>query len=150
MVVKKSLSKVNTFAVKLRIKNETNQFFPKSMSLKTRGSEKVPHSERSYSRLIFFNQLIKYSVFGISLSNYKYRRKNSHQSITVRSYCRSHLTLFISQGCADLLDYCLTDCYFHRTVCKRKNIWRNLTISQYFRPVHKMGPKPGNTSVIVK
>ena len=45
---------------------------------------------------------------------------------------------------------CFTDFYFHRTVCKQKNIWRNLTVSQYLRPVVKVGPQPGKTSVIVK
>ena len=38
---------------------------------------------------------------------------------------------------------CLTDFYFHRKVCRQKNIWRNLTVSQYFRVVVKMAPKPG-------
>ena len=49
------------------------------------------------------------------------------------SYCRSHLTLFISaQICST---DCFTDCYFHRTICKQKIISTNLTVSQYFRPV---------------
>ena len=39
----------------------------KYMSLKTRSSEKVPHSKGSCSRLIFCNQLIKYSVFLVLL-----------------------------------------------------------------------------------
>ena len=37
------------------------------MSLKTRGSRKVPHSKCSYSRLIFCKQLIKYSMLLVSL-----------------------------------------------------------------------------------
>ena len=38
------------------------------MSLKTRSSEKVPHSKSSYSsRHSFSNQLIKYSMFLVSL-----------------------------------------------------------------------------------
>ena len=45
---------------------------------------------------------------------------------------------------------CLTDFYFHRAVCKQKSIWRHLTVSQYFRPVVKMGPKRGEPLVIVK
>ena len=65
----------------------------KHMSLKTRGSEKVSYSKNSCSRLIFCNQLIKCSVSGITLSNDKDRRKNSH-SITVFRCCRNHLTLF--------------------------------------------------------
>ena len=48
-----------------------------------------------------------------------------------------------------LTDY-LTDCYFHRTVCKQKYVLRNLTVSQYFRAVVKMGRKRGKTSIIVK
>ena len=36
------------------------------MSLKTKASEKVPHP-KSYSRLIFWKQLIKYSMFKVSL-----------------------------------------------------------------------------------
>ena len=36
------------------------------MPLKTRGSEKVPHSKSSHSRLIFCNQLIKYSMLLVS------------------------------------------------------------------------------------
>ena len=43
----------------------------------------------------------------------------------------------------------LTVCYFHRTVCKQKIIRRNL-VSQYFRPVIKMGPQPRKTSVTLK
>ena len=39
----------------------------KQMSLKTRGLAKVPYSKSSCSRLIFCNQLIKYSVFLVSL-----------------------------------------------------------------------------------
>ena len=35
----------------------------KYMSLKTRGSEKVPYSERSCSRPIFFNHPIKHSMY---------------------------------------------------------------------------------------
>ena len=40
----------------------------KYMSLKTRSSEKVLYSKTNCSRLIFCNQLIKYSVFLVSLS----------------------------------------------------------------------------------
>ena len=41
---------------------KTNELVPskKYMSLKTRGSEKVPYTKISCSRLIFCNQLIKY------------------------------------------------------------------------------------------
>ena len=63
------------------------------MSLKTRNSEKVPYSKSSCSRLVFCNQLIKYSVLDITLSNDKDSRKNPH-SITVVSFRRTHLTLF--------------------------------------------------------
>ena len=58
----------------------------KYISLKTRGSEKLPHSKCNYSRLSFCNQLSNTHVSVITLSNYKYRRKNS-QRITVRSSC---------------------------------------------------------------
>ena len=44
-----------------------------------------------------------------------------------------------------LLAICLTHCYFHRTVCKQNNIWGNLMVSQYFRPVVKMCSKPRKT-----
>ena len=39
----------------------------KYISLKTRGSEKVPYSKSSSSRLIFCNQVIKYFIFLVSL-----------------------------------------------------------------------------------
>ena len=70
----------------------------KYISLKTRGSEKLPHSKCSYSRLSFCNQLSNTHVSVITLSNDKYRRKNS-QRITVRSSCWIDLTLFISGVC---------------------------------------------------
>ena len=53
-------------------------------------------------------------------------------------------------GAQIFLTDCLTVCYFHRTVCKQKIIRRNLTVSQYFRPVVKMGPQPRKTSVTLK
>ena len=95
-----------------------------------KNSEKVPYSKSS-----FYNQLIKYSVSGITLTNDKYRKKNSH-SITVRSCLRTHLTLFISGACRsghssfvnqcfvknEPIILCLTNFYFHRTVL-RKNIF---------------------------
>ena len=132
------------------------------MSLKTRGSEKVPCSKSSCSRLIFSKQLIKYSLLNNHLQWYQ-RKKNSH-SITVRSCCHTHLILFILEvsrsahlssisRCLlknESVTLCLTEFYFQRTVCKQKNIWRNLAVSQYFRPVFKMGAKPGRTLVIVK
>ena len=36
---------------------------------------------------------------------------------------------------------CLNDFYFHRKVCKQKNIWRNLTVSQYLGLSSKWVPK---------
>ena len=92
----------------------------------------------------------------MALSNDKHRRKKCH-SITLRSCCRTQLNIFISGVCRSAynsfgilcllknepITLCLTDFYFHRTVCKQKNIWRrNVTIGQYFRYVVKMGPKP--------
>ena len=50
-------------------------------------------------------------------------------------------------GALICLTDCLTDYYFHRAVCKQKDIRRNLTVSQYFRPVLKMAPQPRKTSV---
>ena len=41
--------------------------FYKYVSLKTRGSEKVPYSKSSCSRLIFYSQLIKFSMFLVLL-----------------------------------------------------------------------------------
>ena len=83
--------------------------------------------------------------------------KRTH-SITVHNCYQTHLTLLILDpsfvGRCVLKDepitLCLTDFYFHRTVCQQKNIRRNLTVSQYFRLVIKMGLKPGTTLVIVK
>ena len=66
------------------------------MSLKSRGSGKVLHLKSSCSRLIFCNQLFKYSVSGISLNNGKYTRKN-FDSITEGSCCQCYINLFISQ-----------------------------------------------------
>ena len=60
------------------------------MCLKTRGSEKKPHSKSSCSRFSFCNQLIICSMFLISLSAMIKTRKNS-QNITVSSGCWSHL-----------------------------------------------------------
>ena len=73
------------------------------------------------------------SVSGITLTNDKYRRKNSH-SITVRSCLRTHLTLFISGACGpahpsfvnlcflknEPIILCLTYFYFQRTVLSKK------------------------------
>ena len=41
--------------------------FYKYVSLKTRGSEKVPYSKSGCSRLIFYSQLIKCSMFLVLL-----------------------------------------------------------------------------------
>ena len=35
--------------------------------------------------------------------------------------------------------------FLHGAVSKQKTIWRNLTVSQYFRPVIKMGSQTGKT-----
>ena len=45
---------------------------------------------------------------------------------------------------------CLTDCCFHRTIYKQKNVWRNLTASQCFRAAVKMAAQLRKTSVTVK
>ena len=54
------LTKVQKVSRDLKIKQISS--FQKVYVLKTRGSEKVPHSKSSYSRLSFCNQLIKYSI----------------------------------------------------------------------------------------
>ena len=73
------------------------------------------------------------SVFGITLTNDKSRRKNSHR-ITVRSFLRTYLTLFISGAGRSAHPFfvnrcflknepiilCLTYFYFHRTVLSKK------------------------------
>ena len=73
------------------------------------------------------------SVSCITLSNDKYRRKNS-DSITVRSCCRTHLTLFVQGACRSAnpsfvnrcflknkpITMCLTYFYFHRSVLSKK------------------------------
>ena len=133
------------------------------MSLKTSGSEKVSYSKSSCLRLIFWNQLFKNSVSGITLNNDKYGRKNSY-SITVHSYFRTQLTLLISGLCRSAhlsftsryllknqtITLRLANFYFYKTVCRQKNIWRNLTVSHYFRPVAKIGPKQRKTLVTIK
>ena len=43
----------------------------------------------------------------------------------------------------ETITLCLTDFDLLRIVCtQKKNISRNLMVSQYFRPFVKMGPKP--------
>ena len=106
------------------------------MSLKTRGSEKVPLSKSSYSRVSFCNQVL--CVFGITLSNHEYRRRNS-QSITVRSSCWSRRS---AQTC---WTNCLTESYFHRTVYQQKNIPINLTVSRSFVPKNYVIGKNNNS-----
>ena len=146
-------------------KTNTLVLSKKYMFLNTRGLEEVSYSKSSFSRLIFCNQHVVY-VSGITLSNDKYKRKNSH-NMTVRNCCRTHVNFFkwvvgVSQICAPLsfiswyffksqpVILCLNDFCYHRTVDNLKNIWRNLTIEQYFRAVLKMGPEPRKTSVTVK
>ena len=45
---------------------------------------------------------------------------------------------------------CLTDFYFHRTVCQQKKYSEKFDDMSNFRSVVKMGRKPGITLVIVK
>ena len=89
-----------------------------------KNSEKVPYSKSS-----FYNQLIKYSVSGITLTNDKYRRKNSH-SITVCSCFRTHLTLFISGVCRPAQSSCVNRCFL-----KNEPIILCLTYFYFHRPV---------------
>ena len=89
--------------------------------------------------------------------NAQKRRKNSH-SINVRYCCQTHLALLILDpsfvGLCLLKDeaitLCLIDFISIGQFVSKKNIWRNLIVSQYFRLVVKMGHKPGTTLVIVK
>ena len=91
--------------------------------------EKVP-----YSKISFYNQLIKYSLFLVSLwPMINTEEKNSH-SITVRSCFWTHLTLFISGVCKSAhpsfvnwcflknkpIILCFTYFYFHWTVLSKK------------------------------
>ena len=136
------------------------------MSLEAKGSEKVPHSKISDPRLTFCNQLIKYSVSLVSLwAMINTQERTLKASLTVRSCCQLHfLILFLLGVCRSAhpsfiswyllknepITLCLTNFCFHRTVWMQKDIRKNLTVSQYFRPIVKMSPKPGTTSVIVK
>ena len=43
---------------------------------------------------------------------------------------------------------CLT--FFCRTVCKQTKFWGNDVVSQHFRPVTRMNPKPQKSSLFVK
>ena len=73
------------------------------------------------------NQLIEYSFSGITLTNNKYRRKNSH-NITVRNCCQTHLTLvildpsFVGQGLLkdEPITFSLTEFHFHRSLYQEK------------------------------
>ena len=53
------------------------------------------------------------------------------------------LALAMTPNCAnepikdELITLCLTDCYFQRTVCSKKNSRRDLMVSHYFRFVVK-------------
>ena len=54
----------------MKVKKVSSDLKVKRTSLfqkKTRGSVKLPHSKSSYSRLNFCNQLIRYSMFLVSL-----------------------------------------------------------------------------------
>ena len=78
--------------------------------------------------------------------------------MTVRYCCQTHLTLLIldpSFGGRCLLKdepitLCLIDFISIGQFVSKKNIRRNLIVSQYFRRVVKMGQKPGTALVIVK
>ena len=89
----------------------------------------------------------------------KYRRNNSH-CITVRSCLRTHLTLFILGLCRSVHTsfvngvplktnqlFCTWLTFILKGQSYVKSVWRNLNVSQYFRPVVKMGPKLRKTLV---
>ena len=70
----------------------------KKYQKKDRGSEKLTYSKSSCSKLIFINQSITYSMFMVSLWAIIITEERNH-AITVRSGCRTHLTLFLSRVC---------------------------------------------------
>ena len=77
----------------------------KKVQKKERGSEKLPYPKSSCSKLIFFNQPITYSMFTPSLWAIIITGERTH-TITVRSCCRTHLTLFISELSRSLRPCC--------------------------------------------
>ena len=103
----------------------------------------MPHLKSSCLRPFSCNKLIKCPQ--------KKERKNSH-SITNHDCCR---TLFISGVCRSAQPSFTNMCFFKNELIiltfycigqtVKNNIWRNLTLSQYFRPVVKMDPKPRRT-----
>ena len=146
------------------------------MSLETRSSEKVSYSNSTLTRLFFCNQLIKNSVFfkplwavtktekrtltasqclAVIEITYTYfisrcLLKDRRMGIAANSLALTQLSFVIKNlknlRCASGL----TEFYFDREVCKQKNIWLNLKLSQYLKHVVKMGSKPGKTLVIIK
>ena len=121
------------------------------MSLKTRGSEKVPYLKSSYLRPFFCNQLIKCFWY------------HSH-SITVHTCCRTHLTLLIWRLCRSAhptfirwclvknepITLCLTNFYFHSQSVSKKIDLEEFDGKSLLRPAAKMGPKPRKALVLVK
>ena len=130
------------------------------------------HSKCSCFRLIFCNQLIKYSVYSVTLwaminteertlivspclavveltQTYSYREVVGWAG---EGGCRSAHNSFISRCLLvnALITVWLTKFYFNRTVWEQKNAWRNLTASQYFKPVVRIDLKPRKTFLTLK
>ena len=103
-------------------------------------------------------------VLGITLDSDNYWRKKSH-TITVCGWCRTDLAffilglhrsahLFLSEAAVswktNQLNCVWLNLIFCGTVCDQKNIWRSLTITQHFRSILKIDPKPVKISLILK
>ena len=133
------------------------------MSFKIRSSEKVPYWKSSCSRLIFCNHLIKYSFFVSLWAMIKTEERaltaspwlavvNLTSTYFINRYLHRNKRMGIAANSSILPSrwaLCLTDFYFHRKVCKQKNVWRNLTRSQFLRRVVKVGTTPGKTLIVI-
>ena len=96
--------------------------------------DKVSYSKSSCLRFIFCKQLIKYSVSVIILKNSNYRRKNSH-TITICSWCPSHLILFIPVVCRCFLYKALPSWksnQLHWALLTFTFLWDNLSAKNFF------------------
>ena len=76
----------------------SNSYLKKVPEKKIEARKKVPYSKSSCSKLVFFNQPITYSMFLVSLWAIIITEERTHIT-TVRSCCRTHLTLFLLGEC---------------------------------------------------
>ena len=72
----------------------SNRYLKKVPKKKIEARKKVPYSKSNCSKFIFFNQPITYSMFLVSLWAIIITEKRTRIT-TVRSCCRTHLTLFL-------------------------------------------------------